>query len=144
MEGITAWADVGIPHIPNFLNGFGIELEGRDINIGRPSGISRMRQDTFEGGPIYTWRHYRRVQPYAKYLIGIGSIDFDFPGAPGRYTHDTRTVYAPGFGLQAKVFKGIWVHGDYEYQFWPKLFGPHALNPNGFTFGVMYDFDRRH
>ena len=127
MEGITAWADVGIPRIPHFLSGIGIELEGRDINIGRPSVISRMRQDTFAGGPIYTWRHYRRVQPYAKYLIGIGSIDF--PGDPSRYTHDTRTVFAPGFGLQGKVFKGFWVRGDYEYQFWPKLFGPMRSTP---------------
>ena len=103
-----------------------------------------MRHDTAEGGPTYTWRRLRKFQPYGKYLMGIGSIDFDpLPGAPPTYTHDTRTIYAPGGGAQYRVFKSLWVRGDYEYQFWPNLFGAHSLNPNGFTIGAMYDFGGR-
>jgi opacity protein-like surface antigen len=144
MEGVTAWVDWNVPHTPSVLSGFGLEIEGRDINFGRPSSLTQMRQDTAEGGPIYTLRHYRDFHPYAKYLIGIGSIDFPhIPGTPSWYTHDTRTVYAPGGGLEYKVFRSIWVRGDYEYQFWPKIFGPHSLNPNGVTVGAMYDFRHR-
>jgi hypothetical protein len=38
------------------------------------------------------------------------------------------------------------VRGDYEYQYWRHIFGPHDLNPNGVTIGVSYDFGsfRRH
>ena len=144
MEGITAWVDLGIPHTPHFLNGLGIELEGRDINWGRPSSTPTMRHDTAVGGPIYSIRRFGRFQPYAKYLIGIGSIDFPrLPGSFPSYRHDTRTVYAPGGGADYRVYKKIWVRADYEYQFWPNLFGAHSLNPNGVTFGALYDFGRR-
>jgi opacity protein-like surface antigen len=122
----------------------GLELEGHDINFGRPSDLSTMRQDTFGGGPIYTWRHYRTFHPYAKYMIGMGSIDFPpLPNSPPTYTHDTRTVYAPGGGLEYRAFRNLWVRGDYDYQYWPKIFGLHTLTPNGCTFGVAYDFRGR-
>jgi len=140
MEGITAWVDwTEIPHMPRLLRGIGIDAEARDINSGLPTGVPRMRQDTASGGPVYTVRRFSKVQPYAKYLLGFGSIDFGpLPNAPRRYTHDTRAVYAPGGGVEFQAFRSLWVRADYEYQFWPKIFGPHSLNPNGFTIGAMY------
>lgn len=86
MEGISAWADWYPNRLPAVLNGLGIEAEGRDIDFGRPAGISRMRQDTGLGGLIYTWNHYRNFRPYVKYLAGVGSIDFP----PGGHTRMTR------------------------------------------------------
>jgi opacity protein-like surface antigen len=143
MEGISAWIDFTVPHTPKTLRGLGLEIEGHDINFGRPADIPTMRQDTALGGAIYTWRHYRNFHPYAKYLIGIGSIDFPpLPASPAWYRHDTRTVYAPGAGLEYRAYRSLWVRGDYEYQYWPKIFGPHTLNPNGYTVGVAYDFRR--
>ena len=139
MNGLTAWADTDVPVASRLLKGFGLEIEGRDINMGRPVSITRMRQSTILGGPVYSWPG-SRVRPYAKYLWGIGSIDFP---KKGPYDHDTRAVTAPGIGLEGRVFGALWVHGDYEYQFWPHIFGPHALNPNGFTFGTVYDFRTR-
>ena len=141
MEGLTSWVAWDLPHATGILNGFGMEIEGRDVNFGRPSSLTRMRQDTVAGGAVYSWRHYRYVQPHFKYLMGIGSIDF--PSHNPRYTHDTRAITAPGVGLEGKVFGRLWVRADYEYQFWPRLFGPHTLNPNGFTFGTLYDFRPR-
>ncbi|KAA6464933.1 porin family protein [Acidobacteria bacterium AB60] len=140
MSGTTAWLDwTGIPYTPKVLRGLGLDIEGRDINSGLPAGVPRMRQDTALGGFSYTSRRFGRVQPYGKYLVGFGSIDFGpLPIAPRTYTHDTRTVYAPGGGLQVQAFRGLSVRADYEYQFWPRLFGPHSLNPNGFSFGAMY------
>jgi len=140
MAGITMWFDWSPPNATGLLRGFAMEIEGRDINYGRPSSLTRMRQDTLVGGAVYSWRSYRLVHPYAKYLMGMGSIDF-----PSRntYTHDTRAISAPGAGLEFRVFKSVWVRGDYEYQFWPHIFGPRSLNPNGFTISTAYDFRTR-
>jgi hypothetical protein len=32
--------------------------------------------------------------------------------------------------------------GEYEYQMWHAIFGPHDLTPQGFTFGVVYDLGK--
>ena len=140
MEGITAWADWNLTDAPSLLRGFSIEAEGRDLNFGRPTGLLRHRLDTFEGGPVYTWRHFHSVRPYAKYLIGIGSIDFDPYELNPAYSHDTRNVYAPGLGAQFRTTRDFWLRVDYEYQFWPKLFGTNSSNPNGITASVSYNF----
>ncbi len=136
-EGISAWVDWYPNRMPGVLNGLGIEAEGHDINYGRPAGITKMRQDTGEGGAIYAWNRFRNFRPYAKYLVGIGSIDFP---PVGTYSHDTFTVFSPGGGVEYRAWRHIWIRGDYEYQFWHHTFGPHDLNPNGFTIGASYDF----
>lgn len=76
MEGVTVWAGWNFRHLPSRLDGIGLELEGRDLNLGRPSNLTKMRQDTALGGPIYTWKRYERLHPYGKWLMGLGSIDF--------------------------------------------------------------------
>jgi opacity protein-like surface antigen len=139
MEGITLWLDYTPPNLPGFLRGLDLEIEGRDINYALPSNMSRMRQSTAAGGALYSWRRYR-VVPYAKYLLGMGSLDFPKIGA---YSHDTRAISAPGAGLELRAFRNITLRADYEYQFWPHLFGPNALNPNGFTISSAYDFRLR-
>jgi opacity protein-like surface antigen len=140
LSGPTLWADWNFYHGPPLLRGFGIEIEARDLNYDRTGSDPKLRMDTAGGGAIYTWRHYRNFHPYGKFLVEYGSIDFNI-NSPG-YTHDSRTVYAPGGGLDYRVFQNIWVRGDYEYQFWPSFFHHHALNPNGFTIGASYDFRR--
>jgi len=142
MEGGTIWANWTLYNAPSLLRGIGIEIEGRDINYGRPATLPKMRQDVGEGGVIYPWRHYRNFKPYGKFLIGMGSIDF--PSNNPKYTHDTRAVYSPGGGLEYRVWRNVWVRADYEYEFWLHLFGPNALNPNGYTIGASYDFRRFH
>lgn len=140
MLGIDAWIDYTLPGMPHRLQGLGIEAEGRDINYDKPSSLSRMRQDTLLGGPIYTWPRFHRFKPYAKYLIGIGSIDFP---PYGTYGHDTRTVFAPGGGIDYQFTQHLKARADYEYQFWHALLGPNDLNPQGVTFGVLYTFGGR-
>jgi opacity protein-like surface antigen len=137
MEGISAWVDWYPNRLPAVLNGLGIEAEGRDIDFGRPASIPKMRQDTGVGGAIYDWNRFRNFRPYAKYLVGIGSIDF--PPA-GTYSHDTFLVLSPGAGVEYRAWRHIWIRGDYEYQYWHHTFGLHDLNPNGFTVGASYDF----
>ncbi len=137
MEGVSAWADWYPHRLPAVLNGLGIEGEGRDINYGRPADLSRMRQDTGLGGAIYTWNHHRNFRPYAKFLAGIGRLEF--PPA-GTYSQDTFMVLAPGGGVEYRAWRHIWIRGDYEYQFWQQVLGPHDLTPAGFTIGASYDF----
>ena len=140
IAGPTLWADWNFNHGPSFLRGFGIEVEARDLNFERTGSVPQLRLDTAEGGAIYTFRHFRNFHPYGKFLMGFGSIDFNV-NSPG-YSHDTRTVYAPGGGIEYRVWRGVWLRGDYEYQFWTDLFHHHALNPNGFTIGPSYEFGR--
>jgi len=137
MEGISAWVDFFPRGLPRKLDGLGIEAAGHAIDFGLPSGLSKMRQDTGEGGVIYAWNRYRNFRPYAKFLAGVGSIDF-LPS--GTYSHDTFLVTALAGGAEYRVWQHVWIRGDYEYQFWHQTFGPHDLNPNGITIGASYDF----
>jgi opacity protein-like surface antigen len=109
MLGITAWGDYHLPKMPPVLKGLSLEAEVRDINYHRPSSLPRMRQDTYMVGALYSWRKYDRVRPYGKFLIGIGSIDFGVPNSG--YTHDTRTVTAPGVGVDFRVWNKVSVRG---------------------------------
>ena len=141
MVGVTVWADWLPDNFPGALRGLGIEAVGHAIDYDVPTGLSKMRQDTVLGGPIYSWHPYRGVRPYAKYVIGVGSIDFPpFAGSPSWYSHDTFLVTAPAGGAEVHAWQHVWIRADYEYQFWHQTFGPHDLTPNGFTVGATYDF----
>ena len=140
MDGITAWVDYYPWGMPPKIHGLGLEVEGRDINFNRPAGLTKMRHDTFLAGPIYQLPHYKNVKPYGKVSWGIGSIDFPPSKLFPYYTHDTFALMAMGGGMDFKVYKHIFARGDYEYQWWHHTWGQTALNPNGASFGVMYDF----
>ena len=137
--GLTLWIDWRLPHMPRHLQGLGLEVEGRDVNYATPSYLPGHRMDTGLGGPMYEFRRDRRVRPFVKYLIGMGSIDF--PNGTN-YQHDTRVVLAPGGGADVRLLGRLSARGEYEYQYWRHIFGPHDLTPQGFTFGVVYDLGR--
>lgn len=137
MEGVSAWVDYFPRGLPHILNGLGFEVIGHGIDYDRPAALPRMRQDSAEGGAIYSWNHYRNFRPYGKFLVGVGSIDFS---GSGNYTHDSFLVTSPAGGVEYRVWRHVWVRADYEYQFWHQTFGPNDLNPNGFTIGASYDF----
>jgi len=141
--GPSVWVDWNLYRGPSVLRGFGLEAEGRDLNYDRTGYTPNLRQDTALGGVRYTFHRFRDLHPYAKFLAGIGSIDFTLAGDP-HYKHDTRTVIAPGGGLEYRVWRNAWVRADYEYQFWSELFNTGALNPQGLTLGVSYDLGNIH
>ena len=130
MIGVSAWADY------NLFHGIGVEAEGTSIFADKPDVITRMRQDTIKGGLIYRSHPLLGIRPYAKGLVGLASMDF--PSRNPLYTHDTFTMYAVGGGAEYRLWKTLFARGDYEYQFWPQVFGPHTLNPNGYTIGATY------
>jgi opacity protein-like surface antigen len=136
LSGPNLWIDWRL-YRPSYLDGFGLELEGRDLNYGRTGGDPKLRQDTVEAGVIYHWRRFLRVQPYGKFLVGLGSMDFSNSYDP-TYTHDTKKLIVPGGGVEVKLAERLRVRGDYEYQFWvPDFFG---LRPQGVSLGMSYDF----
>jgi hypothetical protein len=138
MYGATVWADWYPQWMPQALHGLGVEVEARDISFDRHlPPQENIRQDTAGGGPIFAWRHFRNFHPYAKYLISYGSYDFTSPSPT--YSHDTRTVGAPGGGFEIRIFRPIWLRGDYEYQTWQKLLGK-TPNPQGISAGIAYNF----
>jgi len=139
MAGISVYADWDLFILPGPLKNLSIQAEGNDIDFGRPARVPGMRQDTGLGGLKYTFRHSRTLLPYAKLLGGVGSIDFPDPTNP-YYTHDTFGVWAIGGGAEYRLWRKLWVRGDYECQFWNKTFGPNDLTPQGFTIGGSYHF----
>ncbi len=144
MVGATVWADWTFEHVPAPLRGIGLEAEVRDLDFGQPQGF-RLRQFTAGGGPIYTWRHFRNVRPYAKFLVDYGSMThIQISGFPAWYTGDKWAVYAVGGGGEYRVWRNVWVRADYEYQFWRvDFFNPTSfLDPRGVTVGASYDFRR--
>lgn len=142
MYGGTIWADWYPERMPSVLHGLGIEIEARDISLDRhlPPQFN-LRQDTVGGGAIYTWRYFRNFHPYAKYLVSYGSYDFSPVqlGPNNYYSHAARMLWAPGAGLEYRVYRAFWARADYEYQTWQTLLGK-TPDPQGVTLGVSYNF----
>jgi len=137
--GPAAWIDWNFDHGPALIRGLGIELEGRDLNYFRTGTSPNLRQDTATAGLIYTKHLSQNLHAYAKCGGGIGSTDF--PGS-WHYNHDTRTVIAPGGGVELRASGHVWIRADYEYQFWPNFIRHHTMTPSGATVGVSYNFKR--
>lgn len=151
MEGATLWVDIYSNLGPSFLHGLGVEAEARDICFGRPADQpSNLAEQTGGGGAIYSWRHFPRFSPYAKFLWEHANIDFDF-GIPN-YGHDTRDLYAGGVGVDYRLRRNVWLRAGYEEQYWQRLFQNHkvstptgiVLRPQGVTVGVSYSVHFRH
>ena len=141
MYGFAGWFDIYPGKLPSILHGhLGAEGELREIRFGASSSQPNVRYDTAAMGLIYMWHRLHNVRPYAKILIGDGSVDF--PRLSPTYSHDTRTFTAPGGGIEFRVKQDIWVRADYEYQRWQSLAVYGNLKPQGFTLGVSYDFTR--
>lgn len=130
MIGVSAWADY------NLFHGLGIEAEGTSIFADKPAVLTRMKQEAIKGGVIYRARSFAGVRPYAKGLVGLGEIYF--PSHNPLYTHDTFTMYSAGGGAEYRVWRNVYVRGEYAYEFWPKFLGRGTLDPNGFTIGATY------
>src|SRR5215472_10530253 len=58
MSGYTLWGDWRLSRMPLALRGFGIQLEGRDINWSAPKNLPGHRMTTGSGGVIYQWRSW--------------------------------------------------------------------------------------
>jgi len=136
MEGPVIRAGFGIFH------GLGVDVSARSIFMNTPPELTRMQQNTFLAGAFYDGWHKGRVNPFARYAGGIGTIAF--PSRNPLYTRDSYTVYATGGGIEYQLTRKAVLRGEYEYQWWKQYHGPRDLNPQGVTLGVNYYLHGRH
>jgi len=93
-------------------------------------------ENNYLAGVRYRMGYYGKFQPYAKVLLGLGSIQY--PHVNGRYF-----AFVPAAGVSYRFSKKWTVHGEYEYQYWMNSPGfknepEHTITPNGFHIGVAY------
>lgn len=128
-----------------YLKGFAIY---GNYDIGQHLGVegdfhysvitpSEISENSYLVGPRYKW-HYKRFEPYAKVLVGLGRFGFqaghNFPFA-ATFTY---FQFAPGGGLDIRATRHINVRAfDVEFQKWPG-FNPNGLSPIVYTIGVAY------
>jgi opacity protein-like surface antigen len=129
MIGITAFADL------HFNARYGIEGQARFINFKDFHGEN---ERTYLGGPKIYIKPNGSWKPFAKLLLGIGSIQYPFNIGSGTYF-----AYAPGGGLDYRASRNWYFRAEYEYQFWPSAPGipnepNHGLTPNGVSGGIAY------
>jgi opacity protein-like surface antigen len=144
MWGAAGWADAGIRFGPAWVHPLNLELQYRSIFAGSSATHQNVVENNYGGGVTYNWYHYRNFHPYAKYIIGFGTVNFNPLPYPGHvpYSHDSRVTNALGGGLEYRITRHIWVRGDYEYQLWGKLLGAPEFSPQGFTVGAMYHLNK--
>jgi hypothetical protein len=127
--GIGAFADY---HITSHI---GIEAEARFLRFNSFYGET---EDNYLAGPRYMVARFRRLQPWAQCLAGIGKIQYPFQIGTGSYL-----VVAPGAGANYRIAARWSVTGGYEYQFWPGSPGvadepAHIIAPSGFHLGLAF------
>ncbi|HVZ83710.1 MAG TPA: outer membrane beta-barrel protein [Terracidiphilus sp.] len=134
--GPSAWATA------EFWHGIGIIAEGHSMDFGDGVYGARYTYYVGEGGVTYNYHHWRNVTPFVKGEMGFGGLSF--PHKPtATYTHDTRTTWAVGGGLEYKLWRRVWARADYTYDNFPNFYSPitgyhRTLNPAGFTLGFTY------
>jgi len=125
LYGIGAFVDV------HFTRWVQIEGEARWLRLNPYLDIT---EDNYLIGPrlpIHTFRRFRAT-PYAKVLVGLGRMNFEYNDAHGQFTD-----IAYGGGVDFKLTKRFTARGDFEYQEWPKWLNS-SLYPYGVSVGVGY------
>lgn len=124
-----------IDYSPLFAGNLGVEGEGRWLKFGGPNSFSEY---TYLAGPRYRFYKSQKYQPYAKFLVGAGEINFPYDLAHGGYF-----AMAGGGGIDIAVKEHWKFRADYELQYWPGAFNipgiqTGAVHPNGVSVGFMY------
>ncbi len=122
-EGASFWGDGDISrHI-------GVEGE---IHLGTLRSPSDVGENSYLIGPRVSL-HRGRFTPYAKFMVGRGTIVNDFYNTSSSYW-----LYALGGGVDYR-FHGrfSWRVADFEMQRWHG-FVPNGLTPYAISTGVMY------
>lgn len=114
---------------------WGIEGKADFLNV---SNFHDETEKSYLIGPAFSLRPYSRIKPFARFLVGVGSIRFPFKIGDGTYA-----AYAPGGGVDIRVRLRWRLRAEYEYQLWPKapnIIGQTntGLKPNGFGAGIAY------
>ena len=102
------------------------------------NGYAGTSERTLLIGPRYYIVRYRGMEPYAKLLVGDGTMHYPYSIGTASYF-----TLAPGGGVNLRFTERLHVHVDYEYQIWhnaPGFAGEpnHPLRPNGINIGVAW------
>ena len=113
----------------DFFHHLGVEADFHQVG----DSPSKVYERTYEVGVRYV-RHYGRLGPYAKFMIGRGV--FNYPENEANLAYN---MYGLGGGMDIAILPRINIRGDYEYQSWSS-FKPNGLTPQLITIGVAYHF----
>ncbi len=128
-EGLAVYADLDV------TRHWGIEGLYRNASIQTPHDIG---ENHLLAGPRYHITH-GPFQPYAKALVGEGTINFQKGYNASSYS-EHYFIYVLGGGVDFRASRHINVRLiDFEYQLWPG-FRDHGLTPYGYNAGVAYHF----
>lgn len=129
---------------PNYIYGPGVyvdlkfthwiqaEAEGRWLRFNQ---LDNINESNYLIGPRLPFTRLRvwRATPYAKVLVGLGKMNFEFNSATGSFTD-----IAYGGGVDIKVNKRFSLRAvDFEYQQWPRWVNS-SLYPYGVSVGIGY------
>jgi opacity protein-like surface antigen len=129
LSGVGVFADYK-------MSGFvGIEGDARFLHFG---GFEGSTESSYLAGPKAYFLTRGKWQPYAKMLVGVGSIHYPFAIGNASYL-----ALAPGGGVGYRLGRRWMLRGEYEYQMWLDSPGfanepKHELTPNGFNVGLAY------
>ena len=138
--GPAAWATVSI------WRGLGVNAEGHSMNVGGNNFASSYKYYVAEGGPIYVFHHWNRIEPYAKAELGFASLTH--PSNFSGHLHDTSNTWAIGGGIEYHTWGPMWTRVDYTYDAFPNFHSSitgqnHILNPQGIAFGESFRFGQQ-
>jgi len=107
MLGISGFVDV------DTRRRIGVEAEGRWLEFNQTANV---HAETYSIGPRYHM-NFRKFQPYAKGLVGIGDMNFTYNLGTGSYL-----VVTAGGGVDYHLSHRIYIRAaDIEYQIWPQF-----------------------
>jgi opacity protein-like surface antigen len=113
----------------------GLEGDARFLHFG---GFENSTESSYLAGPKAYFLARKELQPYGKFLVGMGKIHYPFDIGDASYF-----ALAPGAGADYRVSNRWMLRGEYEYQMWLNSPGyanepKHQLTPNGFHVGIAY------
>lgn len=121
----------------------GAEGEARWLDF---DGVGAQVESTYLIGPQFRFYRWRKIDAWAKFLVGVGAITTSGYPRPDNLT-GTLFVYAPGGAIDYRLNSKFSARVDYELQKWPSFAvsppDTNGLTPNGFSFGVAYTIFRR-
>lgn len=126
-------SSIGVYGDFNWNSRYALEAEARFLHFG---GFAGEYENSYVAGPKVVLIRHGKFRPYAKFLLGVGKINFPYQVGNGSYFD-----FAPAGGLDYRLTRNLALRAEYEYQFWPSAPGivgepNNGLKPNGFSAGV--------